>query len=366
MGADSRTRNELIFLAMIILSLCTLSAGAATITTASDPGSTNDFLDFSLGTKVSSMDSLISGWIDTDMIGTSLGTGSQVIFDGTRSEDRAVFRTAGPVTLTGYRIRLGGELPSGNRGATNLVFEASTNGVDYTILDTVAIPAPHGSIAVSNALNMVSPAQYFRVTLSRYISTSGIRVNELDGFGVETFQDYFYDGFAGSGSATVPGSLASDATTANSKVSDYMMDTGGVNISSGVGNPAPGLNNNQLSTAFHLNLKTVLGATYRVVLQASMWGNAFKPNPTFTLDVSAFDGMDVLAGTALGSDGIDVPNGFKVRNIGFLFVAESTSTTLTFEETMGNNDQIAAWIDNLDIDEDLSTRKFKGMVIVLQ
>ena len=348
---------------------------------ATDGGSTNDVLDHSRGTVVSATDSLFgAGVVASDMIGTtnsSPGPGTTIFSDSVRIEDRAWLRTSGPVALTGYRVRISEDGDgSGNRGATNFLFEASSNGVDYVTLDNVTLAAPYTAnygnygVAVSNSVSM-APARFFRVTLKRSVTTRGVRLVELDGFGVNNYQDFFADTFTGaSGSATAPASLATPATTASAKVSDYIVDSGNVGIASGGGNPAPHLNiftanSGGETNALHLNLATIKGATYSVFLEASMWG-ADSGTRSYTLSASAFDGTDTTSGSALGSGQIVQPSAsFTMKTISFTFVAASTGTTLYLYGTIVSTVSHDVWIDNLDINEDLSTVPPSGTVFLI-
>ncbi len=174
------------------------------------------------------------------------------------------------------------------------------------------------------------------------------------------FVAYFDDSFAG-GAVTGGGSgVTTAATTANANVSHYIRDTDFLGWAPGVGNPAPainlfsGLDTGAETASFHLNLTTVAGATYQVALQTTEWGSNLG-NHNYTVSVSAFDGADTTTGTALGTDGV-VNGGYNtVKSLVFTFVAQSTSTTLFFAATIAESLNHDVWIDNIDIDEDLST-----------
>lgn len=105
--------------------------------------------------------------------------------------DFVEFQTPTPIQLTGFELWLRDDsIHSGNpwRGASSFRLLASTDGIAYSEVSQSSISNDYLSsyrdddIVVSDTLPNIN-SQYFRLELTRFDST-GIRIVELDGFGV--------------------------------------------------------------------------------------------------------------------------------------------------------------------------------------
>jgi hypothetical protein len=302
--------------------------------------------------------------------GFTIDNGNAIMGDGGERVDYIQWQTTLPVALAGFRFEGAGDGGGTNRGTELVRF--LVEGVEVDLFDN-----NYGSVAVDRLFaGGVVTGSTFRIELTRTAS-SGPRIKEIDAIvdeGFYTFQDYFHDTFDGGGSATAPGSISSDATTASSKVSDYIVDTGWVTTinTSPNGNLFPALNlfNGQVqatnsANSLHLNLTTVPGATYTIAFQASMWGST-AGNVSYALSAEVFDGADTLSGSALDSDAINTSAGFTMETIFLSFAAESTATTLYLDGTIGDTFNHNVWVDNLDIHEDLSTQNMQGIMFTIK